>query len=103
MATKKRSLGTGLDSLFGADTVTVEKEPTATLPLTKLEPRQEQPRNYFDEEAIEELAESIRTYGIIQPIVVRKMENGYYQIVAGERRWRAARKAELDEVPVHII
>ena len=50
MATKKRSLGTGLDSLFGADTVTVEKEPTATLPLTKLEPRQEQPRNYFDEE-----------------------------------------------------
>ena len=51
MATKKRSLGTGLDSLFGADTVTVEKEPTATLPLTKLEPRQEQPRNYFDEEA----------------------------------------------------
>ena len=71
--------------------------------MTKLEPRQEQPRNYFDEEAIEELAESIRTYGIIQPIVVRKMENGYYQIVAGERRWRAARKAELEEVPVHII
>ena len=84
MVTKKRSLGTGLDSLFGADSVTVEKETTATLPLTKLEPRQEQPRNYFDEEAIEELAESIRTYGIIQPIVVRKMENGYYQIVAGE-------------------
>ena len=103
MVTKKRSLGTGLDSLFGADSVTVEKETTATLPLTKLEPRQEQPRNYFDEEAIEELAESIRTYGIIQPIVVRKMENGYYQIVAGERRWRAARKAELEEVPVHII
>ena len=89
--------------MFGADSVTVEKETTATLPLTKLEPRQEQPRNYFDEEAIEELAESIRTYGIIQPIVVRKMENGYYQIVAGERRWRAARKAELEEVPVHII
>ena len=103
MVTKKRSLGTGLDRLFGADSVTVEKETTATLPLTKLEPRQEQPRNYFDEEAIEELAESIRTYGIIQPIVVRKMENGYYQIVAGERRWRAARKAELEEVPVHII
>ena len=103
MVTKKRSLGTGLYSLFGADSVTVEKETTATLPLTKLEPRQEQPRNYFDEEAIEELAESIRTYGIIQPIVVRKMENGYYQIVAGERRWRAARKAELEEVPVHII
>lgn len=103
MASKKRSLGTGLDSLFGEDTVTVEKEPTATLPLTKLEPRQEQPRNYFDEEAIEELADSIRTYGIIQPIVVRKMENGFYQIVAGERRWRAARKAGLEEVPVHII
>ena len=103
MASKKRSLGTGLESLFGEDTVTKEKESVSTLPISKIEPRSEQPRTYFNEEAIEELAESIRTYGMIQPIVVRKMDNGFYQIVAGERRWRAARLAELDPVPVHII
>ena len=103
MAAKKRSLGTGLESLFGEDTVTKEKDSVSTLPISKIEPRSEQPRTYFKEEAIEELAESLRTYGMIQPIVVRKMESGYYQIVAGERRWRAARLAELNEVPVHII
>lgn len=103
MASKKRSLGTGLESLFGEDTVIKEKESVSTLPISKIEPRSEQPRTYFNEESIEELAESIRTYGMIQPIVVRKMENGFYQIIAGERRWRAARLAELDPVPVHII
>lgn len=100
---KKRSLGTGLESLFGEDSVAENKENVSELPISKLEPRREQPRTYFNEEAIEELAESIRMYGIIQPIVVRKMENGFYQIVAGERRWRAARLANLETVPVHII
>ena len=98
----KHGLGAGLDALFGDGGFSVSEERT-TLPLEKLEPRKNQPRKQFDEEKLNELAESLRTHGIIQPIVVRDLEDGYYQILAGERRWRAARLANLTEVPVRII
>lgn len=103
MATKeKKGLGTGLGVLFGADEYDDEAE-QLTLPIAKVEPRSEQPREYFDQEALEALADSIRQYGLIQPITVRKLDSGYYQIIAGERRWRASRLAGLTEVPVRVI
>ena len=100
MAKDKKGLGIGLDALFGVE----ESEETElqNLPVTKVEPRQEQPREIFDEEALQELADSISRYGLIQPITARKLESGYYQIIAGERRWRAARMAGLTEVPVRV-
>jgi len=103
MVTKKRSLGTGLDALFGEDISTENTSETLTLPISKVEPRQDQPRNTFEQEALEELSESIKQYGIIQPITVRQLDNGYYQIIAGERRWRAAKLADLESVPVRIL
>lgn len=103
MASKeKKGLGTGLGVLFGADEYDDEAE-QLTLPIAKVEPRSEQPREYFDQEALEALADSIRQYGLIQPITVRKLDSGYYQIIAGERRWRASRLAGLTEVPVRVI
>ncbi len=102
---KKRRLGTGLDALFGED-LSLEaetEEAVFELPVIKIEPREDQPRRRFDEEALEELAESIRQHGLIQPITVRPEENGYYQIIAGERRWRAARLAGLETIPVHVL
>ena len=98
-AKEKKGLGTGLGVLFGADEFDDEAE-QLTLPISKVEPRSEQPREYFDQEA---LADSIRQYGLIQPITVRKLDSGYYQIIAGERRWRASRLAGLTEVPVRVI
>ena len=104
MADKKPSrLGTGLSALFGEEKNLLENETTLTLPIAKLEPRKDQPRRDFDPEALEALADSIREYGLIQPIAVRALDRGYYQIVAGERRWRAARLAGLNEVPVRVI
>lgn len=102
---KKKRLGTGLDALFGEDLSLEEETEEAVfeLPVVKIEPREDQPRRRFDEEALEELAESIRQHGLIQPITVRPEENGYYQIIAGERRWRAARLAGLETVPVHVL
>ena len=104
---KKKGLGTGLEALFAEDVTLEENETEETevtqLPIMKIEPRADQPRRRFDEEALEELAESIATHGMIQPITVRPQESGYYQIIAGERRWRAARKAGLETVPVHIL
>ena len=73
------------------------------LALQKVEPNPDQPRRHFDEEALQELADSIRQHGIIQPLTVRKLPTGFYQIIAGERRWRAARMAGLREVPVTVI
>ncbi len=105
---KKKGLGTGLEALFTEDLTLeenrerAEKEVTE-LPVMKIEPRQDQPRRRFDEEALEDLADSIAKHGVIQPITVRPQESGYYQIIAGERRWRAARKAGLETVPVHIL
>ena len=99
---RKGGLGSGLEALFGE-----EVQPAAgqgeTVPISKVEPREGQPRIKFDEDALAELAESIASYGILQPITVRKLDSGYYQIIAGERRWRAARIAGLKEVPVQII
>ena len=104
MASKQnKGLGTGLGALFGNDNFEEEESELLHLPITKVEPRLEQPRNYFDEEALQELSESILQYGLIQPITVRKLDSGYYQIIAGERRWRASRLAGLTEVPVRVI
>lgn len=105
---KKKALGTGLEALFTEDLTLEENRERAEkdiseLPVMKIEPRQDQPRRWFDEEALEELADSIAKHGVIQPITVRPQESGYYQIIAGERRWRAARKAGLETVPVHIL
>lgn len=102
-AKEKKGLGTGLGILFGADEYDEAEGELLTLPVSKVEPRKEQPREYFDEQALQELADSIAQYGLIQPITVRKLDSGYYQIIAGERRWRASRLAGLDEVPVRVI
>ena len=104
MAVKeKKGRGAGLDVLFGANDFDETEGELLTLPISKVEPRKEQPREYFDEQALAELADSIAQYGLIQPITVRKLDSGYYQIIAGERRWRASRLAGLDEVPVRVI
>lgn len=101
---EKKGLGTGLDILFGSNNyLESDDEEILSLPIAKVEPRKEQPREYFNEEALQELAESIEQYGVIQPITVRKLDTGYYQIIAGERRWRAARLAGLYEIPVRVI
>lgn len=103
MATKK-GLGKGLGALledFGTEAV--ETSAYRTLPIYKVEPNPNQPRQDFDPEELEALADSIRTHGIIQPLTVREMPNGYYQIIAGERRWRAARLAEVSEVPAVVM
>lgn len=102
MAKDKKGLGIGLDALFGMDEPEAESE-LQILPIAKVEPRLEQPREIFDEQALQELADSIAQYGLIQPITARKLSSGYYQIIAGERRWRAARLAGLSEVPVRVI
>lgn len=102
-AKEKKGLGTGLGALFGEDIFEEENQEIMTLPITKVEPRKEQPREYFDEAALQELSESIAQFGLIQPIVARKLDTGYYQIIAGERRWRASRMAGLKEIPVRII
>lgn len=103
VAKNNKGLGTGLGVLFGADTFSDDDSELLTLPISKVEPRAEQPREYFDEKALQELADSIAQYGLIQPITVRKLDTGYYQIIAGERRWRASRLAGLSEVPVRVI
>ena len=97
---KKGGLGKGLDALF-VDNDTGDTN-SVTLRISEIEPNQEQPRKQFDEEALAELADSIRQHGVIQPLLVRPLENGMYQLVAGERRWRASRMAGLTEVPVVI-
>lgn len=101
--TQKRGLGTGLGALFGDDNLAEDLSGVSSLPIEKVEPRADQPRSTFDQESLAELAESISQYGLIQPITVRKLPTGYYQIIAGERRWRASRLAGLEEVPVRII
>lgn len=103
MAKDKKGLGLGLDALFAADNYDEDTSELLSLPISKVEPRNEQPREYFDEQALNDLADSITQYGVIQPIVARKLESGYYQIIAGERRWRAARIAGLTEVPVRVL
>ena len=104
MAVKeKRGLGIGLEALFGTELQMLEDEEVVTLPITKVEPRQDQPRDHFDEERLQDLASSISRHGLIQPVIVRKLDSGDYQIIAGERRWRAARLAGLTEIPVRVL
>lgn len=103
MATQK-GLGKGLGALLGDfNDPPSEKSPYQFLPIHKIEPNPDQPRQDFDEEALQSLSESIAEHGVVQPLTVRELENGYYQIIAGERRWRAARMANLSEVPAVII
>ncbi len=100
---KKKGLGRGMDSIF-LDNSPDETDKVSTLRISEIEPRRSQPRKYFDPESLSQLADSIAANGIIQPIVVRESDsNGYYQIIAGERRWRAAKQAGLSEVPVVIL
>lgn len=103
MKNDKKGLGTGLGALFGDSEILSMEDTPLTLPIEEIEPRADQPRKVFDEVALQELADSISQFGLIQPITVRKLDNGYYQIIAGERRWRACRMAGLDEVPVRIL
>ncbi len=104
MASKKPSgLGRGLGALLGDDVLKTESTGNLYLPISQVESCSSQPRKSFDEAALAELADSIREHGIIQPLTVRKLASGYYQIIAGERRWRAARIAGLQEVPAIVI
>ena len=100
MAEKKRGLGKGLNALF--DENFSDNEGVVTVSLSEIEPNRDQPRRDFDETALSELADSIAKHGLLQPIIVRPMANGRYQIIAGERRWRACRMAELSEVPIIV-
>ena len=103
MASQK-GLGKGLGALLGDFTEEpLEKSAYQLLPIYKVEPNPDQPRQDFDEEELQALADSITVHGIIQPLTVREMPNGYYQIIAGERRWRAARMGNLSDVPAVII
>lgn len=100
---KSRGLGRGLDTLFADQTgLSTEDSGTSTVRISEIEPNLSQPRKDFDEAALNELADSIASHGVLQPLLVRPMKNGMYQIVAGERRWRAARIAGLSEVPALI-
>ena len=104
MASKKPSgLGRGLGALLGDDVMNTGTQGAMYLPSSEVESNSAQPRKFFDEAALAELADSIRQHGIIQPLTVRRLSSGYYQIIAGERRWRAARLAGLSEVPVTVI
>ena len=99
MALKEKGMGKGLGALLGDDF----SAPASTIPLSQIESCRAQPRKSFDQEKLEELADSIRQHGVIQPLTVRKLSSGYYQIIAGERRWRAARMTELTEIPAVVI
>ena len=99
-----KGLGRGLGALLGDfEEVSQEQSAYRMLPIYKVEPNPDQPRQDFDEEELQLLADSITVHGVIQPLTVRELPSGYYQIIAGERRWRAARLAELSEVPAVVI
>ncbi len=101
---KMKGLGKGLDALLGDDfTNEPEVKSSLFLPISQVESCASQPRKQFDPDALADLADSIRQHGIIQPLTVRKLQSGYYQIIAGERRWRAARMAGLTQVPAVVI
>ena len=99
-----KGLGRGMGALLGDfEEISAEKSAYQILPLQKVEPNPDQPRQDFDEEQLQALAESISIHGVMQPLAVREVSGGYYQIIAGERRWRAARLAGLKEIPVVIM
>lgn len=105
MAKKKSELGLGrgLNALLGDPVLQNQGEGSVSLPISQVEPGLNQPRKRFDPDTLAELADSIRIHGVIQPLTVRRLSSGYYQIIAGERRWRAAKQAGLDEIPAVII
>ena len=103
MANANRGLGRGLGALLGDAALQTESADSLYLPISQVESCAGQPRKHFDDAALADLADSIREHGIIQPLTVRKLASGYYQIIAGERRWRAARLAGLTQVPAIVI
>ena len=104
MASKQsKGLGRGLSALLGEEALKPESDGSLYLPISQVESCSSQPRKVFDEDSLNDLADSIRQHGIIQPLTVRRLQSGYYQIIAGERRWRAAKQAGLTEVPAIVI
>ena len=105
MAKRKTELGLGrgLNALLGDPELTEASEGSLSIPISQVEPGLNQPRKRFDPESLADLAESIRIHGVIQPVAVRRLASGYYQIIAGERRWRAAKQAGLTEIPAIVI
>ncbi len=103
--TKKRGLGRGMESVFADNSIETSESGSGAimLRLSQIEPNPDQPRHEFDTQSLAELADSISNHGLIQPITVRPSENGFYTIIAGERRWRASKMAGLSEVPVIIM
>ena len=101
--TMEKGLGKGLGALFGEGAMMESEAVTSTLPISQIEASLKQPRKHFDGESLDDLSESIRIHGVLQPIIVRQLASGYYQIISGERRWRAARQAGLGEIPAMII
>ena len=99
----KKGLGKGLGALFGDAVDSPAEHDFEYLPLQRIEPKHDQPRTHFEEDRINELADSIREHGVLSPIMVRQTTDGYYQIIAGERRWRASREAGLTQVPARIV
>lgn len=100
---KEHGLGRGLGALLGDAALQPQESGALSLPISQVEPGIKQPRKRFDDAALSDLADSIRLHGIIQPLTVRRLSSGYYQIIAGERRWRAAKQAGLTEVPAVVI
>ncbi|MEG2678709.1 MAG: ParB/RepB/Spo0J family partition protein, partial [Oscillospiraceae bacterium] len=100
---KERGLGRGLSALLGDAALDTQQGGSVTVPISQVEPGMKQPRKRFEDEALQDLADSIREHGLLQPLTVRRLGSGYYQIIAGERRWRAAKLAGLAELPVLII
>ena len=99
----ERGLGKGLGALLGDAALQSQEGGSLSLPIAQVEPGVKQPRKRFEESSLQDLADSIRTHGVIQPLTVRRQSSGYYQIIAGERRWRAAKLAGLTEIPAVII
>ena len=99
----ERGLGKGLGALLGDAALQSQEGGSLSLPISQVEPGMKQPRKRFDDGALQDLADSIRLHGVIQPLTVRRLSSGYYQIIAGERRWRAAKLAGLKEIPAVII
>ncbi len=99
----KKGLGSGLGALFGEELLSSDNLECTMLPISRVESSELQPRERFDEESLQALSESISQHGVLQPITVRRLSSGCYQIIAGERRWRAARMAGLSEIPSRII
>ena len=99
---KTSGLGRGLENIFSENAIEENNEITK-LKISRIEPRADQPRREFDNESLAQLADSISAHGVLQPLIVREAENGFYEIIAGERRWRASKLAGLDEVPVIVV